>query len=231
MKQLLINKIQDQVVATYCAIADTFSQSRQSNWPIAQVLAKKIKPNNIVLDWGCGNGRFYPLVADYQGQYYGMDNCRLLLEKAQAQYGVAHWLNEQDAWPAAIDLIYALASFHHLPGRQARQELLQKFYQHLNPGGYLLMTTWNLRQKKYFWLWLKSNFINIFRSYDLNDVLVPWHGQTETIWRYCHNFNPRELRLLVEKSGLVIEELYYERAGQVTNQWHGHNLVLVARKL
>lgn len=195
------------------------------------MVVKKIKPNSIVLDWGCGNGRFYSLVQEKQGQYYGMDNCRLLLEKAQVQYPLAQWLSEQEEWPQKIDFIFAFASFHHLPGQQTRKEILQKFYQHLNSGGYLIMTNWNLCQRKYLWLWLKSNLVNIFRGFDFNDVLVPWRSSGKTVSRYCHNFFPVEIKNLLIANGFRVEELYYEHQGKVSNWWQGRNLVVVARKL
>ena len=48
-----------------------------------------------------------------------------------------------------FDLIFCVATLHHIPSDKLRQQILVNIKNRLKPDGKLLMTNWNLWQSKY----------------------------------------------------------------------------------
>lgn len=224
--QALLKKVKDE----YEFLAEDFSNTRQRQWVETISLVEYIQAGDKVLDWGCGNGRLYQLLLNKQVSYLGIDNCKGLIAKAQAKYPDAEWLLGSDIPYQSFDKILAIASWHHLPGQRLRLEKMEEFHDRLKLNGYLLLTTWNLKQKRYFWLWLKNNLRNIFSDYDWNDILVPWHARNKTVYRYYHNFSKRALSKVAKQAGFEVEDCFYSHKGARSNWWSGYNLVLIAKK-
>jgi SAM-dependent methyltransferase len=234
--EILLKSVNDE----YEYLADSFSHTRQRQWDDTNNLAQYVKGGDKVLDWGCGNGRLYQLFEGKNISYLGIDNCRGLIEKAQVKYPLAasrvsgqaaiDWQVGSDIPYQSFDKIFAIASWHHLPGDALRQRKLEEFHNRLTAGGYLLLTTWNLKQSKYFWLWMKNNLRNIFTGYDWNDMLVPWRTRNKVVYRYYHSISKKRLLKAVRKAGFIIEECYYSNKGETSNWWSGKNLVLIAKK-
>lgn len=216
---------------SYVDMADDFVISRPYPWRIMTYLAQWIKPGQRVLDWGCGHGRFYQAIADKQVDYWGFDNCKPLLEKAQAQYPNAHWCAEEKNIPNQFDIIVALASWQHLPSRHLRYEYLRRWEEQLTSGGYLLLTSWNLGSRRYWRQWLKNNLVNWLRGWEWNDMQVPWRAGGKVLWRYYHYITKRELSGYIEKMSFSIELLDYFKQDKKSDWQRGENLVLVAKKL
>ncbi len=230
MKKDLVEILLKKVSTEYDFLADTFSRTRQKQWGDTEELSKYVKGGDKVLDWGCGNGRLYGLFENKTISYLGIDNCRGLIEKAQEKYPNVDFEIGSDVPYNSFDKIYAIASWHHLPSQNLREKKLIEFHDSLKSGGYLLLTTWNLRQSKYFWLWIKNNLRNIFSDYEWNDVLVPWHTKEKIIYRYYHSISKRRLIKLVTKAGFNVQKCYYSNNGKPGNWLSGKNIVLVAKK-
>ncbi len=226
----MIDTILAKVNEDYEYIADSFSATRQYIWGDLKVLADYVKDNDKVLDWGCGNGRFFGLLQDRQVDYLGIDNCKRLLEIAQEKYSEANWQVGSEVPPASFNVILALAAWHHLPSRRLRREKLTEFFAGLHPGGYLLLTNWNLKQKKYFGLWLKNNLRNLFTGYEWNDVFVPWKAPQKIVYRYVHQQSKRSMIRLLRQIGFKVIACYYSDEQQKSNWWRGKNLVVVAQR-
>jgi len=223
---ILLKKVSDE----YDYLADNFSHTRQRQWDDTNVLAEYVNGGDRLLDWGCGNGRLYQLFEDKSVSYLGIDNCRGLIQKAQAKYPDVDWRVGNDIPYQSFDKIFAIASWHHLPGTELRRIKMEEFQNRLKSGGYLLLTTWNLKQSKYFWLWVRNNLRNLFSGYEWDDMLVPWHTRYKTVYRYYHNFSKRKLMSIVIRAGFDIEECYYSNKGEKSNWWRGKNIVLIAKK-
>lgn len=140
--------------------------------------------------------------------YLGIDFSEELIKAAihsspDRQFKLAD-MREIDFAPASFDMIFLIASFHHLEYKSERLGLLANINKWLKPGGHLFMTNWNLRQKKYLKYWWK----NWWRKTSLNDFYIPWQsysGKGEKLWRYYHSFTINELISLLKQSGFKPE--------------------------
>lgn len=236
MKRRYIHLIQEQLKASYSAIADEFDATRQKPWEEFHHFLGYVRHGSQVLDLGCGNGRLYGALAGRGVDYLGVDHNSQLLEKAQAAYPEArfaladmmdlHFLPEE-----AFDTVFCVAAFHHIPGRSARREVLEQIHRALKPDGVLIFTVWNLFQWKYVGALLKSIVswaLHLGLKYAWNDLWIQWGNYP--IKRYYHAFLPSELRRYFENGSWEIEEFYFTRKGARVGFWRSFNLVVIARK-
>jgi len=206
---------------SYQAIAAEFHQTRQKHvWPELDLLTGYVQPEAHVLDLGCGNGRLLKALSTVNLTYRGIEANHYLLEQARQQWPGQEFLFGElptvELGSAKYQAVFMIAVFHHLVDRQDRLEALQKIYQCLQPGGYLLMTNWWLWQPRY----LQNYFHWLDRKLAWNDFFVSWGPKDKRQWRYYHGFTPRELVRLLKSAGFTIEL-------QTKN---GFNLMTVARK-
>lgn len=163
-----------------------------------------------VLDLGCGNGRLIKALetSGRHFDYLGIDFSEELIKAATRnapgrEFKLAD-MREVDFAPASFDMIFLIASFHHLEYKSERIRLLNNINKWLKPGGYLFMTNWNLWQPKYRQYWWK----NWWRKISFNDFYIPWQsysGKGEKLWRYYHSFTVNELVGILKKAGFKVE--------------------------
>jgi len=210
---------------SYGRIAADFSASRSAAWPEFSQYLEWIPEDSKVLDLGCGNGRFYAFLQKEERRidYTGVDFCPELLEIARKRYPKQDFV-EQDMTELDLerhfDVVVSIAAFHHLPTLKLRQQCLEKIFDHLEDDGTLMLSAWNLWQRRYlkihlkaWWKWLSSGF-----SWSPRDLMVPF-GK-DAVERYYHAFTSRELHGLLKEAGFQIEESRVSR----------HNYVLICRK-
>jgi len=226
-------------------LTDEFAVSRASNWPEIKPLIKYVKSGDKILDLGCGNGRLFILFQDADVEYIGIDSCENLIEFAKKQFNNPS--AESRRQPQFIvssalnlpfkheefDVIFSIAVLHHIPSELFRERVLAECYRVLKPGGYLILTTWNLRQPK---LLSKYKIWSVLfgwrpKGLDWRDVLIPWKARKGTIYRYYHIFTFKEFKKLVKNNGFKIVDSYYtSRTGKRSNLFTGHNLAIIAQK-
>jgi SAM-dependent methyltransferase len=209
----------------YQSIAEDFSETRKHHWPEFEFFSEYIPNDCKLLDLGCGNGRFFGYLKDHQKiiDYTGVDFTKGLLDIAKKKYPQQEFI-EQDMTTLDLerkfDRIISVASFHHIPTRALRQKTLRLISKHLEDDGILLLSVWNLWQKKYFMehvkAWIRS-LVSFFRN-DPKDLFIPF-GKKK-IMRYYHAFIPMELKRLLQKSGFTIERSEISR----------YNYLFVCRK-
>ncbi len=235
-------KIAKKMREDYNQIAEGFSATRQKPWKEMEEFTRFVPKDGKVLDLGCGNGRLYQVFADKAMQYWGMDISERLLEEAENFYGRRenlHWkvgdmMEELPFEDKFFDAVFMVASFHHIPTAEARQQVLKEIKRVTKDGGWLVMTNWNLRawhlMKKYkLWHLLWGGKV---AGAGRGDTWIKWsYGGRMVTERYYHAFAGGELKKLFKKGGWHLEEQYYVRQGTKTSAWRGENIISILRKI
>ena len=208
----------------YDQIATDFSESRKNFWNefylFEKYLSKKIK----VLDIGCGNGRLYSFLQEKINKYIGIDVSQKLIDIAQNKYPKVCFkkmdmVNLKTLSTKKFDIIFFIASFHHLSSEAERITVLKQAKNLLSEQGIICMTNWNLFQKKYKKHIWKAIFKSLFSSYKWNDVFIPFTGKNSKILRYYHAFTPKELENLFKNVDLQIQEKTFFNKNKSEKNW------------
>lgn len=231
MKKELIQKILADTLFGYDFMAEKFSQTRKYFWRDLEFIKEYSKDDDKILDFGCGNGRLLEILSEKNICYYGVDVSEKLIEIAKSKY-----LSEntsflkldpsQESLPFAdnfFNAVYSVAVFHHFPGKEYRKQMAKELFRITKPGGYVVVTVWNLWSKKYIrniianWqnkLFGKSNL-------DWNDCQIIFKdNEGNDFKRYHHAFRNREIENLFSKAGFMTEILK-----------KGKNIIYIGRKL
>lgn len=220
-------RIQKKVKDDYNQIAQEFSESRQFPWKDFERFKAYFRADFKVLDLGCGNGRLLTfLKKEGYKSYLGIDQSGELLKQAKKAHPKETFIEADmsDSLPLKqkVDAIFAIASFHHLP-TQDQLKALKNWKNVLKPGGYLFMTNWNLHQKS-FWPLLLRSFV--FPSFGFRGVLVPWQNK---VMRYYFAFTKRRLARLLSEAGFTVLVNDYTRDGTSATLFSGKNILTVAQ--
>lgn len=211
----LLAKIKDD----YNLIAEDFSRTRAfvpkklKNWICQYIFA-----GEKVLDWGCGNGRFYQVFKNLGVDYFGIDISEKLIEIAKNKYPKAKFqvassfnLSFPDNF---FDKILSIAVFHHIPSEEFRLRFLKEAKRILKPEGILVLMVWSLNPFKMLLIGQWKRTLSFFKflilkifgrsKLDFKDFYIPWG---KTCQRYVHYFTKDELQRLIEKAELKIKEI------------------------
>lgn len=223
MKQQLINKLLQSVHQSYSIIADDFSRTRQSNWtPVESLVQKYVQSGYSIFDAGCGQGRLVQALSDLSLPltYTGCDMSDSLVHEAQARYG-SNYKEVLCSWQVSditalslsrysYNIIFCIASFHHIPSQKLRKKVVRVFHEALKPSGFLIMMNWNLWTRKAFQKYgLASQlFKNMICGYELGDFFIPWKNADEKICtnRYYHSFRLGEFVDLFDSESWDFQE-------------------------
>ncbi len=216
MKEEYAKYLLDKTCQDYNLISEQFSRSRHFTWDI-EPLAKYVTPEEKVLDLGCGNGRLLEILKNKEIDYFGIDISEKLIEMTKEKYPGAKF-QRADVFnlPFAnnfFDKIYAIRIFHHIPSQKLRLQFLKEARRVLKPGGFLILTVWNVWSPKY-----RKNLLGLIKygflkvigrtRLDFKDAFIPW-GLTEgRVLRYFHFFTKRELRKIFQKSDFKIKKIW-----------------------
>lgn len=230
------DKIRELVKHAYDAIASEFDQTRKSQWLEFQHFLEYVENHVKVLDLGCGNGRLYDLLKDKKVDYLGLDNNSTLLEKARSNFPAAKFqlgdMVDLDMSDESFDVVFSIASFHHIPGRKLRRRAVGEMHRVLRSDGILILTVWNLFQWKYLAPLMRSVFfciVHLGLKYAWNDLWIKWGRHP--VKRYYHAFLPRELLHYFKSNDWKIEDFYFVKKGSRVKFWRSFNLCLIVRKI
>ncbi|AFZ80766.1 methyltransferase domain-containing protein [Theileria equi strain WA] len=162
----------EHVHDVYEEIAPHFSHTRYNPWPSVLRCIDKCPSFGVVLDVGCGNGKYLSYRNDLV--FVGSDRCKSLLEIA-LQKGSDLCICDCIKLPfndQVADLAISIAVIHHVASREGRVRAISEMLRCTKPGGTILVYVWAMEQER--------DTIG-YRSFESNDVLVPWHLQS----RYC----------------------------------------------
>ena len=216
----------EQTKKTYNLIAPHFHQTRQKPWPELESLKDLFFQGQSVLDFGCGNGRFYSLIKDKNINYYGVDISEKLINLAQKQVPQGKFkivnsdlkLSYQDNF---FDKLVCIATLHHIPSEKLRRKGVLEFKRVLKNNGILIITVWDFHHGK--------NLEHFNSQSEKEDLFIPWKdndGKT-LAQRYFHAFTMEELETLISKSGFKIKDL---KLISHNNKQEYFNILLIAKK-
>lgn len=227
MKQKIAQEILQKNKTDWEKIAEKFSDTRHNIWPELISLTKYVKNNDKILDLGCGNGRLCQLFQNRPVEYIGIDSSHKLINLAKKQFDKAIF-KIGDALNLTFkkeqfNVVFVIAFLHHIPSKRLRLKVLKNCYDVLKPGGFLILTVWNLWQPR---LLFKYKIFPIKK-----DVYIPFKLPDKKIMRYYHAFTVSELKKLIKKADFKIINSYFVKGKLRTNWRKGFNLVVIAKKV
>lgn len=176
----------------YCTKFQAFSSSRLHPWPFTvKFMAAYSRPDSLVLDSGCGNGRQF-----IHQNTIGIDlSENLLLDASKRQKmglvkGDVHALPFRDS---VFDVVLSIAVIHHLSTHRRRLDCLVEMKRVMKENGTCLVYAWHVDASS------KAKFSKIKG----NDYLVSWRGE-EDILRYYHLFDEGTLRAICTEAGFEV---------------------------
>ena len=154
------------VHALYDAIASHFSDTRHSRWPRVETYLSFLPKGSLLLDIGCGNGKY--LGARPLGDIWavGIDRSAGLVDICAQR---SHEAAVGDALCVPFrrgvgDVVLCIAVLHHISTRPRRVLLIRELLRSARAdGGHILIYAWAQEQGR-----------DSKRAFASQDVLVPW---------------------------------------------------------
>lgn len=231
MKEEIAKEILTESIANYDKIAKDFSNTRTMFWEELNFIKGLIKENDKILDLGCGNGRFFEQLADKNIHYIGSDTSLELLKVARERYGTkaAFIKTEGINLPFndnLFDTIFSFAVLHHIPSLKLREQFIKEAHRVLKDDGVLVVSVWNLWQKKFIPLIIKYAFLKIFNlsNLDFKDIYLNFNKYKKS--RFLHAFTKKELCRLLKKNGFKIK-----RIEEIKRKSGYSNFIAIAKKI
>jgi ubiquinone/menaquinone biosynthesis C-methylase UbiE len=199
------------ISAVYASIAHEFDHTRYKPWPSVVKFIESFHCGR-VLDIGCGNGKYIPIVRKQCPEcvIHACDMCDEFVDIIQKRYPYAIATKANCcALPYddnSIDYIISIAMFHHLRTDGNRIQCLDEMRRVLKPGGIGLITVWSTDAYKSTW----KRLVGSGSSDTLQDVLVPWKQKNGVIQeRYYHLFTQKEIHDYIV-SYFTILDIWFE---------------------
>ena len=138
------------VYEVYDKISEHFSQTRYKPWPLVSEFLNSLEKNSMVLDVGCGNGKY--LSENKNLVMWGTDRSGNLLSIAKekninAQCFIADSLKlpiKSESFDAAI----SIAVIHHFSNELLRIQALKEIFRVIKKNGKVLIYVWAMEKKK-----------------------------------------------------------------------------------
>lgn len=153
------------VHAVYDAIAPHFSATRHSPWPRVEAYLRSLPVGTIVLDVGCGNGKYMGSAPPGRLAITGCDRSEPLVQIAGSK-GHEVCVGDAVVQPyrrGCADVAMAIALLHHLSTRSRRVAVLKGLLQNIRRGGHVLV-----------YVWAQEQGTESKRLFGQQDILVPW---------------------------------------------------------
>lgn len=110
-------------------------------YPILNMNLKDI----VALDYGCGPGRMVKRMSKFLGEVDGVDISEYLIEVAEKNKPAfsSFYVTNGDGIPDTVHsdyhFIYSTLCLQHIPVRSLRKKIIDSCYEHLAPGGILVI--------------------------------------------------------------------------------------------
>ncbi|XP_062564046.1 alkylated DNA repair protein alkB homolog 8 [Armigeres subalbatus] len=137
----------ENVHRVYNEIAKHFSETRHSPWPRIASFLESLRPGSVLLDIGCGNGKYLGLNTNVIG--LGCDRSDGLL-KVCTERGFNVVQCDCLALPfksGCADACICIAVIHHLASLERRKQAIEEMCRVLRAGGRALIYVWAKNQE------------------------------------------------------------------------------------
>lgn len=211
-----LNEITSDFYARCAASFDATRQQPWAGWEHCVDLAQDRLgwPESMrVLDIGCGNMRFEDYLAEATGallDVWAVDNrpdlvdleCDMRFEDFDVIEALALGEDLEGALDVPrCDLVCAFGLFHHVPGQDARWELLDFMLGRTRPGGLVMITLWQFERDERLARKAEAETRRALERFpklrlDQGDRLLGWQDERDAL-RYCHSFSDEEIDELV----------------------------------
>ena len=219
---------QTYVHGVYESIATEFDTTRFCYWNAVKQFLDSLPLLSIVLDNGCGNGKYLRYSTPTQRLVWvGNDLCANLLKCCQvkatsptpADLIQANGLNLPYS-SSTFDAVISIAVLHHLSTPDRRRAFLLEMARVLRPQGRALVTVWAAEQN--------HKRMRDWQIEENGDAMIPWKDKLGNIqqWRYYHLFHEKEFIELLSS----IEEWTVHTIGYEYDNWYAvveRNAVMV----
>ncbi|KAJ4847398.1 tRNA methyltransferase, has a role in tRNA modification [Turnera subulata] len=131
----------------YDAIAPHFSATRFAKWPKVAAFLSSLSPGSLVLDAGCGNGKYLGYNPD--SVFIGCDISAPLI-KICADRGQEVLVADAVNLPYRTgfgDAAISIAVLHHLSTESRRKKAIEELVRVVKKGGRVLITVWAVEQE------------------------------------------------------------------------------------
>lgn len=229
MKREVAQHLASETRESYDNMASEFSDTRAQFWDELSFLSEHIERDDHVIDIGCGNGRFAPLVASRHAHYDGIDYSKGLIAEARQKFpefefgtGDATTLPFPDN---TFDIAFSFAVIHHIPSRALRRQFIAEAFRVLHPGSKFIFTAWNLWTKKHFAQLFTSAVQSILgrNKLDVGDVMLTFGKQKHP--RYVHACTENEIYTLLNEVGFAVIAI-----DTIARKSGEENIVIIAQK-
>ncbi|XP_071478397.1 tRNA (carboxymethyluridine(34)-5-O)-methyltransferase ALKBH8-like [Diadema antillarum] len=137
----------DQVHTVYDSIAEHFSGTRYKPWPRVVEFLDRLQPGSIVLDVGCGNGKY--LGVNRHLCMIGCDRSNQLIGICRGR-SLEGFVCDSLSLPVrdrSVDACICIAVIHHLSTMSRRIQAVKEISRVLRSGGQALVTVWAMEQE------------------------------------------------------------------------------------
>lgn len=189
------------VHSVYDTIYKRFDETRYSAWKAVDDFISQIKPYSMVLDVGCGNGKYCGLLK--HTHYMGVDMSPKLAQLTKAR-GVDVMLGNCLRLPfksSSIDYVLCVAMLHHLSTSERRYQCIREMLRVLKNDGQCIITVWAQESKD----GRKGNWTKLN---DDGDYFVPWK-HSQVLQRYYHFFTETEIKEMIDAFKDVADGNYF----------------------
>jgi tRNA (uracil-5-)-methyltransferase TRM9 len=176
-----------------------------------------------LLNIGCGHGADFLPFTD-QFELTGMDFSAEMIKMARRyshkfEFQVNLQVADARHLPFAsksFDFAIAVATYHHLKGRDDQLAALTELKRVLKPGGQAFITVWNHSQPRF---WFKRS-----------EVGMPWKAKGQVVQRYYYLFNFWSFEGLVKKAGFQIIKSAPESQFHFPLKYFARNICLTVKR-
>jgi len=209
---------------TYDGIAESWYRLRHRTRfaPELQSLAERWGRGR-VLNVGCAHGPdFLPFVGRFD--MWGLDSSAQMIRMAvkyAEKYNFQPNLLVANAVQlpfsdGSFDYAVAVASYHHIPGRQDRGHAFRELRRVLKPGGEAFITVWNRWQRDF----LGKG----------SEVKVPWKTGDKVILRYYHLFTYSEIGAALRQAGFKVLATRPENGYRRPVKYFSRNICVLVKR-